>query len=510
MPDRRAYIQQITTWILVAVATVAMVLFLVPSVRDAIFGWFRAPENRQDAPAKGPPPLVLLKDADGHHGLRISKAAMDSYQVDPVEVVRAEKSRPMPPQIGTVNFDNDYLYTIRPRFAGEMFSFKQIAEPPLYPGGPIRKRDISFGDKVKQGEVLGVFWSKDLGLAKAALVDAIVSKSLSEENYRRYQELAGKGAVSQATLLAAEKQLRSDINTYNSALRPLYVWKLPKEEIGAVSKEAADILKDVTKPRDPEEEIKRWARVEIRAPIFARDENGKPDPSRELIILEKNTTANDFVDPGRDTPLFKLADLTRLQIWVHPPEEYLPMLQKHLDPKRPATERNGDELRLLARFQADPPGTPPLPLTISRIAPSLDPTLKTPMLIAELKNPDRKYLVGQYVNALIELPALKDTVEVPTDAVNLVESQSLVLVRPKDGKNNEYFLRRVAVAQAAGKMTLIRSKLTPEDEKLSADEVAKNRRPIEPLKEGEVVLTRGVVELTSALEELVANPNRKE
>ena len=71
-------------------------------------------------------------------------------------------------------------------------------------------------------------------------------------------------------------------------------------------------------------------------------------------------------------------------------------------------------------------------------------------------------------------------------------------------------LPTAAVAQTAGKMTLIRSKLTPEEEKLSADEVARNRRPIEPLQPGEVVLTRGVVELTAALEELVANPPKKQ
>jgi membrane fusion protein, heavy metal efflux system len=508
MSDRREQIQQVTTWSLVAVAALALVLFLVPSVREGILGWFHAHEQ-PEPPAKTESPLVLLKDGRGGFGLRISRTAMNSYQVDPAEVVRAEKSRPMPPQIGTVNFDNDYLYSIRPRFAGEIVSFMQIKEP-LYPGGPPRERDISFGDKVKQGDVLAVFWSKDLGLAKAALVDAIVSKSLSEQNYRRYQELATQGAISDATLRAADKQLRSDINAYNSALRPLYVWKLPATEIDEVKQEAATILKDITKPRDPEEEIKRWARVEVRAPVFALDENGKPDPNREMIILEKNTTANDFVDPGRDTPLFKLADVTRLQIWIHPPEEFLPMLRAHLNRKPANGERNGRELRLLARFQADPPGTPPLALRIARIAPSLDPTLKTPMLVAELKNADRNYLVGQFVNALIELPALPDTVEVPTDAVNLVESQSLVLVRPKDGKDNEYFLRRVSVAQTAGKMTLIRSKLTPEDEKLSADEVARNRRPIEALQPGEYVLTRGVVELTAALEELVTNPPKKE
>ncbi len=210
------------------------------------------------------------------------------------------------------------------------------------------------------------------------------------------------------------------------------------------------------------------------------------------------------MDPGRDTPLFKLADLTQLLVWIHPPEEYLPMLREHLNRKPGEVDRNSPGLRLLARFQADPPDTPPLELTVTRIAPSIDATLKTPMLIAELKNPDRKYLVGQFVNAIIELPPLPDTVEVPTDAINLVENQSLVLVRPKEHKDeNEYFLRRVAVAQTAGKMTLVRSVLTEADTRQSEAEVANGRRPIESLQPGDRVLTRGVVELTAKLQDLI-------
>ena len=180
------------------------------------------------------------------------------------------------------------------------------------------------------------------------------------------------------------------------------------------------------------------------------------------------------------------------------------MLREHLNRKPGETDHNNPGLRLLARFQADPPGTPPLELTISRLAPSMDPTLKTPMLIAELKNPDRKYLVGQFVSATIELPPLADTVEVPTDAINLVESQSLVFVRPRGHKpENQFFLRRVAVAQTAGKTTLVRSVLTDADLAQSKAEVEKNRRPIETLQPGDWVLTRGVVELTAKLEDLI-------
>ena len=47
-------------------------------------------------------------------------------------------------------------------------------------------------------------------------------------------------------------------------------------------------------------------------------------------------------------------------------------------------------------------------------------------------------------------------------------------------------------------MTLVRSKLTEEDEKLSQAEQKRGRRPIQPLYPDEIVLTRGVVQLTAA------------
>jgi cobalt-zinc-cadmium efflux system membrane fusion protein len=502
MADRRALVRQIVTGVVLAVAGAAVVLLLITPTREAIFGLF-ARKGSQDAPPAWKTPVELIQDEKGNVGLRLSDAVIENLEVRPVDVERAQKARPIPPQIGTVNFNIDYLYTIRPRFGGEVVWLRQVKDIPLL-GSLAKDRDLTFTDTVKQGDLLAVYWSKDLGLAKAALVDAVVNKKLSQDNVSRYQELYEKGAIPLATLLLAEKQLQNDVNAYHSALRPLFVWKLPAEEIKQVEDEAATILKDIKKKRDPEEEIKRWARVEIRAPIYARDKEGKPDADREMVVLERNFAMGELVDPGRDIPLFRLADMTRLQIWVHPQEEYLPFFRTHLGKNGPGS------LTWQVRFQADPPGTPPLELSISKLAPSLDPTLKTPMLIGELKNAERKYLVGQFATATILLPPPENTVEVPTEAVNLVESQNLVFARKKNSpQTNEYFLRRVAVAQTAGKYTLVRSTLTAEDEKLSQSEQAKGRRPIQELHDDEVVLTRGVVELTAALEDALANPSGK-
>ena len=490
MADRSPRFQSIVTAVLLAAAAIAAALFLTPA-RHYITGWF-SPGVAEQPPAARPRAVELIRDAKGNAGLRISEEALKSLQAKPYEVQEAFGLRRMPPQMGTINFDNDYLFLIRPRFSGELVSLLQVpVDEDTYPNGA--KRDMSFNDRVKQGTVLGVYWSKDLGQAKGALVDAIVNKKQSEIYFQAKKKLYESGDLSLVLYQQYEKQLQNDINAYRVALYPLYVWKVPKEEIAQLEKEADAILADRNKPRHAEEEAKRWATVEIKAPEFAF-KDGKPDPSRELVILEKNTNVGDFVDPGRDKPLFLLGDLSRLQVWVHPPEEYLPMLRSHLARHGPGS------LRWKIKFQSDP--ATELELPISKISPSLDPTLKTPMLIGEVKNPDRKFLVGQVVTATILLPPPSDTVEVPPEAINVVESQNLVFVRKKDGPKNDYYLRRVAVAHTAGEMTLVRSNLTEEDERYSKAEQARGRRPLQELHPGEVVLSRGVVQLTGALEDL--------
>jgi membrane fusion protein, heavy metal efflux system len=504
MAERGAILKHIATGLVIVVVAFGLILFLVPSVRETVWGWFR------DKDQGGPPksawelPVKLIGDSTDRAGLRISDEAMANLEVNPVEIKLAVEPRPLPPQGGYVQYDNDHLFTIRPRFSGEMVEFLQVKldQNPYW-------RDLRSGDTVKQGEVLGVLWSKELGMAKADLVDAIIAKNLSADRLKRHLKGFEDGITSLATLRETETKALGDRNAYARALRPLMMWKLPKEDIAAVEKEAETIAKEVEATGDPlkarkiDDEVKRWARVEIKAPVFARD-RGEPDPKRTLVILEKNPSVGEILDPGRDTPLFRLADLSRLQIWVHPPEEYLPLIREHLNNKN-----GGGTLRWEIRFQADPPGTKPLELSISQISPSLDPILHTPMLIGYLDNPERKYLVGQFVTATILAPPPPNTVEVPTDAINLVESQSLVFARNKDGKKNEYFLRRVVTAQSAGKFTLVRTQLTPEDERLSRAETAKGRRPLDTLQPGDVVLTRGVVELTAALEDLLTNPGAK-
>lgn len=461
---------------------------LLPALWDASQKLWASPKAPVDSPAlvAKPDAAQLIRDDRGDYGLRLAPQAVEALQIKPVPVRPALTPRALPPQIGTLNYDNDRLFSIRPRFQGELAWVKD--DVPDVSGAPStakKFRPLRFGDRVKQGELLAVIWSRELGEKKAALVDALSAQRLSKNMLERQEDLYTKGATSLSAYLTAERQLQADTNAVLTAERTLKMWKLADDEIKAIKDEAKIIL-DTKKVRSAELE-KQWARVEVRVPKFC------DDPNRELVVVEKNTHLNDMVDPSKDIPLFRVADLSRLQIWVHPPEEYLPLLRERL------RKRDAGPLTWQIRFQSDLADTPPQELEIVQIAPSLEPYQHTPMVMGYLTNTDNKYLIGQFVTATIFMSPEPDTAEIPTEALNEVEGQALVFVETNAAKG-EYMLRRVAVVRRFKDVTFVRTKLTADEEKVSREEVRQGRRPLRPLRPGERVITRGVVEMTQALD----------
>ena len=475
--------------IVAAAVVVGLVTGLLPTFWTAVQSLWagHADAAHVSAHQENTEPAELIRDRRGDYGLRLAPQAVAALQIKPVKVRRATAPRALPPQIGTLNYDNDRLFSIRPRFAGELAWVKDDvpeASGALSTGKSFRP--LRFGDPVYQGDLLAIIWSKDLGEKKAALVDALSAQRFSQAALKRQSKLFEEGNISLAAYLATERQAQADTNAVLTAKRTLRMWKLTDEEIKSIEAEAKSIL-DQKKARDPEQE-KQWARVEVRVPKFC------DDPNRKLIIVEKNTHLGDMVDPTKDTPLFRVADLSRLQIWVHPPEEYLPLLRKRLGKRDEA-----GPLTWQIRLQSDSPDTPPRELEIVQIAPSLEPFQHTPTVMGYLDNPDRKYLIGQFVTATIFMPPPESTVEIPTDALNEVEGEALVFVET-DAAKHEFGLRRVSVVRRFKDVTYVRRTLTAEDEKFSQQEVKRGRRPLRPLEPGMRVVTRGVVEMTQALE----------
>jgi cobalt-zinc-cadmium efflux system membrane fusion protein len=457
----------------------------LPPVRETVHGWFAGKSEDPHAThaLQKSPELI---QANGHYGLRVNPEAMEAYEIKSVEVKPALEAQPLPSQVGQVMYDNDRLFEIRARAPGEVVEFKKVIDS-SGSAAPTKLRPIRYLDKVRQGDMLVAIWSKELGEKKQALVDAVVNLQLSQRQLKRLNGLAEGGVAPTGSLEAAQNQFAKDRNAMESAESTLVGWKVPRSEIDKL-KEYANGLVDEKVRRNPEQE-KNWVRVEHYAPVF------DDDPRRELVVVEKNVNLGSGVDPARDTPLLKLADLSRLQIWVHLPPEYLPRIREQID--------RGTRLKWQINFPVDPPNAPPLELDILQVAPSIDPNNQRAMLIGYLPNPGGKRMIGDPVSAKIFLPPdSSDTVEIPTDALNQVEGQDLVFVQAPNQKN-EFFLRRVSIVKSFYKVTFVRSKLTPEEQAFSKAEVDKGRRPLEPLLPGERVITRGVLEFTSFLDDAV-------
>jgi multidrug efflux pump subunit AcrA (membrane-fusion protein) len=506
MANPRSAPIRIVVGAVVALVVLGAAIFAVPPLR-AMLG-FSGDEKPASAKAEKTPAAEVIYDAAKKPGLRLTKLAVEGLGILPVAVKQAAPLRELPPQVGTINFDNETLFAIPSRFPGEIAEIAQVEEDgpvdPNNPSGPPlkKKRSLRYGDRVRQGSLLAVVHSTTLGTAKAALVDAVCSLKLSTETLERHYKLYAEGGISLATLRQSERQQQFDSNALLTAERTLLTMKLSEDEVNEIKAQAKEIATKANEglqKRDAKEEAEKWARVEIRVPWLNKDYPRRRTSYRELTVVEKNTNLYAMVDPiNTSTPLFKLADLSRMQIWVHPPEEFLPVFRQMLDSPDGAEPTWGIEV------QAFPQDKLP-PMKFTQIAPSLEPYQHTPMLMGYLDNPaGKKYVVGQFVTATILVPSEPNTVEIPTQALNEVNGEALVFVQP-DKTKNEFFLRRVAVVNRFKDVTQVRTELTDADRKQNALDAGKktSKGSIEPLRAGELVVTQGVVELTAALDDLL-------
>jgi cobalt-zinc-cadmium efflux system membrane fusion protein len=433
-------------------------------------------------PPKKAPKAELIRDSGGNHGLRLTEKEAEALGIQSGEAKRATKPLSLPPQIGTVNFDNDRVFVLRARYGGELVELRQVADNSDPAAKENRLRPLRPGDRVKQGEVLAVVWSKELGEKKAALFDAIRALRLSKELLERYQKLYEDGTIPLATLKAQEKKVQADSAAVLTAKRSLKLLKAADGEITEIEDEANKSDLKVA----PKVDVKKWAEYRITAPRLSSD------PNVEFTVVERNVGIHDVIDPASSPATFKLADLSRLQLWVSPSEDALSLLRGRLRREEKRTWR--------ITFQADRPGTKALELPIARLDHAPDST--TILAVGYLPNKEGKYRVGQFMTATILIDPEPDTVIVPPSAVHEDEGETLVFVE-RDAKKREYLLRRVAVAGRFQEGVAVRSKLTGQDEELSKAEAARGRRLLQPLLPGERVLTSGVVELTAALETLL-------
>jgi RND family efflux transporter MFP subunit len=271
-----------------------------------------------------------------------------------------------------------------------------IDETPIWAraDGYLKQRLIDIGDRVAQGQLLAEIESPELDQqirqaratlelsraslekARASLVQSQANQQLSSVTAGRWSTLVDRGVLSRQDGDQKQTDLAAKTADVNAARATVHVAE-------------ADV-------QSGEANLQRLREMQGFRRITA------PFPG---VITERNVDTGSLIAAGggNNRPMFNLARIDRLRIWVSVPQTYVPSLR--IGQKAAVT---------LAEF----PGREFTGL-VTRTADSLDE--KTHTLLAEIQvgNDDRKLLPGMYVQVKFVLARVQPPLLAPAEAISI-------------------------------------------------------------------------------------------
>jgi len=438
---------------LITVVSIALVVLAAAITYPRLRALLKPPE-----PIIQPHGSVLFKLKKGDPNvLIVSEDAMKAIDLKTEPVQAAPEPDPLELP-GYLSVDPNRLVPIHSRFPGEVVQLGATKARDL--DGKLTMRLLRYGDPIQKGDLLAVVWSTDIGQKKSELVDALSKLGLDEMVLNRRLR-AGPGTVPELKVEEARRNVEADKILVNAAERTLRSWRLTEQEIDEVKEEAKQL-------RSNEQETaaaKTWSELQIWAPM-------------DGIVIEKNVNVGEVVDTTDN--LFKVADLTTLQVLAYVYEEDLPVLEQ-LKP---------EERHWKIDLKSDP-NDPQRPGMFELIGDVIDSVTRTGPVIGWLNNADRKLRVNQFVRATIELPADPTMVSVPTSALVEEGGKEAVFVET-DPLHHEITRRVVAVTRRGKDRIFIRAEPNEQERQQGTG----------PLKVGERVVMRGGLELDQVLSNL--------
>ncbi len=358
---------------------------------------------------------------------------------------------------GRLMLDPNELVHVNSRFPGEVIRVGML---------PDRKRQLRAGDPVKAGQLLAIIWSKEIGEKKSDLVDALSQLALHEAIFKTLKDPGISDAVPRRSIEEGRRNYESDLIEVERLRRTLQSWRLSEEELAEIEREAQRFHKWVMRPVDkdnlekpPSRIDESWAEIDIRSPL-------------DGVILEKNLTVGDIIRTDQDHDLFKVADLSRLVVAANVYEEDIPTLTALPDDQRTW------QVRLTTNPQA-----PVMSGQIESIGKVIDPNQHTAIVQGWIDNSQGELRVGQFVEALVSLPAQPGLTEIPLAGLIDDGPRKLVIVALDDSLTRLQ-RREVSVVNRSKNAVLVRG-----DGPLA-------------IQEGDRILVRGVLELSNVLDRL--------
>jgi cobalt-zinc-cadmium efflux system membrane fusion protein len=424
-------------------------------------------------------PYTLFVPKDVRSALGIRKGNTELVHV----AQKPRKTRPlvMP---GSTALDPARLLRMRARFAPA--ELVKIADKQNVTGKGSVFRELRTGDKVKEGELLGVFYSDVVGNKKNDLVDAILQIALDQKIYKR--ALANAGSLPEVFILNAQRNVQGDINAINRAMSTLKTWVVPEQDIEQlVGKRILQAIKgldswdlpdkDVEALKDKAKDTSQWGRIELKSPM-------------DGVLIERNVALHELVqDPTVN--IFQIAKVDRLTVLANVPEDDLPKLHQLRDELAKRGQRR-------IPWKVETVGSKPITGVIDDIGYLIDPNQHTAVVKGHIDNPGELLRGGQFITATVDLLPPDHVVEVPMEALVEDGQQAIVFVRSARHKDH-YSMRRVEVTHRFENTAFVRSREEDIKAPLTREDREQGLMPKKALHEGEVVLVRGAVELKAAL-----------
>lgn len=305
-----------------------------------------------------------------------------------------------PQQPGLLHLTQEELSRMRlvlvPVRQGQLLSHRQfpatvqanhneLAEVTPLIRGRVVKVYVDVGQDVKQGALLAMIHSVDLGLAEGDYLKAKARLEEAERSHVRAKELYDGKAVSLAELQRREAAMKTAQAEIREAKNRLELIGVPGEEIERL---------------DREQTIK--AEVPLRAPFDGR-------------IIMRNLTRGEVVET--DQKLFTVANLTDVWVIGNVPEKDLQFIRK--DQKV--------NVVLAAYPHAIVTGA------ITHIGDVLDPATRTMRIRVTVLNPDRLLKPEMFAIVSVHGASNEDTLSVPLSAVQDGPVGKMVFVQREAG-----------------------------------------------------------------------------
>ena len=279
--------------------------------------------------------------------------------------------------------------------------------------GRVIRIEKLLGQKVKEGDILAVIHSAQLGRAKAEYLETLSALELAQITFNREKKLYEKKITSQDDYLKAQNQLRTAQACLIADEKELNLFGMTADQIAAIS---------------DEKQNGQFAQLILIAPA-------------DGTIIEQNITVGKLVDTTDS--LYKIADLSNLWVWCDLYEKNLAQIHKLL-------AANGSlkaKLHVKA-FEETFAGS------VDLITSTLDTETRTVRMRVQVANTDNMLKPGMFAEVAIPVGESATTLMVPKTAVMTDQKETFVFQHLKD----DLWLRRDVVTgkEADGHVEIIK------------------------------------------------------